>query len=93
MIPQQVSDRWQSVRSTTISYYTDFGKFRIKVLELQIPILSFKFAPQDVNLVAKLAELGFGQFESELGDFESDHLVQNSTQNQNQKRLAERVLR
>ena len=53
----------------------------------------FKFPPQDVNLVAKLAELGFGQFESDLGDFESDHLVQNSTQNQNQKRLAERVLR
>ena len=44
-----------------------------------------------MNLVAKLAELGFGQFESDLGPFESE--LGNETQNQNQKRLAERVLR
>ena len=51
----------------------------------------FQFSPQEVNLVAKLAKLGFGQFESDLGHFESE--LRNETQNQNQKRLAERVLR
>ena len=56
-----------------------------------VNLTCFQFSPQEVNLVAKLAKLGFGQFESDLGPFESE--LGNETQNQNQKRLAERVLR
>ena len=46
---------------------------------------------QEVNLVAKLAELGFGQFDSDLGGPESE--LGKDAENQNQKRLAARVLK
>ena len=46
---------------------------------------------QEVNLVAKLAELGFGQFDSDLGGTESE--LGKDAENQNQKRLAARVLK
>jgi len=58
---------------------------------MAIWVLLRLFKGEEVNLVAKLAKLGFGQFESDLGPFESE--LGNETQNQNQKRLAERVLR
>ena len=46
---------------------------------------------QEVNLVAKLAELGFGQFDSDLDGPESE--LGKDAENQNQKRLAARVLK
>ena len=46
---------------------------------------------QEVNLVAKLAELGFGQFDSDPGGPESE--LGKDAENQNQKRLAARVLK